>query len=274
MKRYKIGIIGMGNMATAITSGVVDSFFLKNSDICFFDIDKEKSIQKSTNLNIYSCKSIHEIFELSEYILLAFKPQNLKENYNILRRYFNINENILISILAGIPINYFEKIIGKDAKIIRVMPNAPAFLNKGISAISFNKNINEIEMNFIIKLFNCIGKTVLIEEQYQNLAISLSGSSPAYFYLICKHMIDYGITNGMDESTAKELVVNTMIGSGELMRSTDEDIDSMIKKVASKGGTTEKAIESFQKNNLKKIINDALDSVLIRACEMEKLVNQ
>jgi len=274
MKRYKLGIIGMGNMATAITVGIIDSLFLKNSDICFFEIEEEKSKRKSAILNINNCRSLHEIFQLSSYILLAFKPQNLKESYSDIKKYFNINENVLMSILAGIPINYFEKIIGKDAKIIRIMPNTPAYLKKGVSAISINKNVDETEKDFSVRMFECIGETVIIEEQYQNLITSLSGSSPAYFYLICKYMIDFGLANGLDESTARKLVVNTMIGSGEMMREANENLDSMIKKVASKGGTTEKALESFTKNNLKKIITDALDSVLIRANEMEKFVNQ
>jgi len=269
MKKYKLGIIGMGNMASAIVSGVINSFFLNNKDICFYEIDNEKSRKSELTLKIDLCKDIEEVLLMSEYVLLAFKPQNLKDNAEILTRYFDSDKNILVSILAGIPIKYFEGLLSKKAKIIRIMPNAPVLINKGISAVSVNTNINSVHKDFVIKLFGCIGSTVIIDEEYQNLAIALSGSSPAYFYLICKYMTEYAIERGLDEKTARNLVAGSMIGSGEMINNSSEDINEMIKKVASKGGTTERAIESFEKNDLKKIINDAMDMALKRAYEIE-----
>jgi len=269
MKKYKLGIIGMGNMASAIVSGVINSFFLNNEDICFYEIDDEKANKSSLFFEIDFRNDIEEVFLLSEFVLLAFKPQNLKDNAATLSRYFDNNKNILLSILAGIPIKYFEKLISKEARIIRIMPNAPVLINKGVSAISFNSNINLAQKDFAVKMFGCIGKTVIIDEKYQNLAIALSGSSPAYFYLICKYMVDYGVERGIDKKIAKKLVAGSMAGSGEMLDNINDDFDEMIRRVASKGGTTEKALESFKKNNLKEIIIDAMDMALKRANEME-----
>lgn len=269
MKKYKLGIIGMGNMASAIVRGVADSFFLNTKDICFYDTDNEKVQKSSLSLKMDSCSDIREVFLSSEFVLLAFKPQNLKESSSMIASYFNTDSNILLSILAGIPIKYFEELISEKAKIIRIMPNAPALINKGVSAISFNSNISSSQKDFAIKMFGCIGKTVVIDEKYQNLVIALSGSSPAYFYLICKYMVDFGIKKGIDKKLAKKLVTGSMIGSGEMLENIGDDFNEMIVKVASKGGTTEKALESFKKNDLKEIINDAMESALKRAYEME-----
>lgn len=274
MKKYKLGIIGMGNMASAIAGGVMDSFFLKNKDICFYETDKEKALKSSQIFKINFCNETREVFMESEYVLLSFKPQNLKESSSLLSEYFETDGNILLSILAGVPIKYFEGLISKEAKIARVMPNAPVLINKGVSAISFNPNINTDQKDFVKKMFGCIGKTVIIDEKFQNLVIALSGSSPAYFYLICKHMTDFGIERGIDKDTAKELVIGSMLGSGAMLDNISNDFDEMIKKVASKGGTTEKALESFKDNNLKEIVFDAMGRALKRAYEMEDSLNK
>ncbi|HHT78340.1 MAG TPA: pyrroline-5-carboxylate reductase [Actinobacteria bacterium] len=269
MKKYKLGIIGMGNMASAIAGGVMDSFFLNNEDICFYETDKKKALKSSQVFKINLCNETREVFMESEYVLLSFKPQNLKESSSLISEYFEIDGNILLSVLAGVPIKYFERLISKKAKIARIMPNAPVLINKGISAISFSPNINSGQKDFVKKMFGCIGKTVIIDEKFQNLVTALSGSSPAYFYLICKYMTNFGIERGVDEDTAKELVIGSMLGSGAMLDNISNDFDEMIRKVASKGGTTEKALESFKDNNLKEIIFDAMGKALERAYEME-----
>ncbi len=270
MKKFKLGIIGMGNMATAITSGIINSFFLDKKDICFYDVDKIKAEEKAKRLKVNICNDFGEIFSLAEYILLAFKPQNLKDNTSKIRKYFDVRSHVLLSLLAGITINNFEKIISEKAKIARIMPNAPVLINKGMSAISFNSNILPEQKDFVIKMFACFGSAVSINERYQNLAIALSGSSPAYFYLICKYMVDFAVGQGLDKETAKKLAAGSITGSGEVLKQTNDDFNDLIGRVASKGGTTEKALESFEKNNLKKIIFDAMTMVLKKALEIEK----
>ncbi|MDD3520193.1 MAG: pyrroline-5-carboxylate reductase [Actinomycetota bacterium] len=274
MKKFKLGIIGMGNMASAIAGGVINSFFLKNEDICFYEKDARKAQRASLSFKIESLSDIKEVFLSSKFVLLAFKPQNLKDNSKLLSKYFDTDKNILLSILAGIPIKYFEELISKEAKILRIMPNAPVLISKGVSAISFNSTTGNPEKDFVTKMFGCIGKTVIIDEKFQNLVIALSGSSPAYFYLICKYMVEFAIKKGIDREIAKELVAGSIIGSGEMIYNIGDDFDEMINKVASKGGTTEKAIESFKKNNLQKIIADAMDVTLKRAYEMEESINK
>lgn len=270
MKKFKFGIIGMGNMATAITSGIIDSFFLEKKDICFYETDKIKAREKAESLKISLCDNFSEIFSLAQYILLAFKPQNLKDNAALIEKNFDIKNNILLSLLAGITIRNLEKIISDKAKISRIMPNSPVIIKKGISAISFNKNMQQEQKSFVLKMFKSFGSAVTIDEKYQNLAIALSGSSPAYFYLICKYMTDFAVKQGIDRETAKKLASASISGSGGVLEQTDKSFDELIRSVASKGGTTEKALESFEKNNLEKIIHDAMSNVLKKAIEIEK----
>jgi len=270
MKSYKIGIIGTGNMASAIISGILSSGFLKNEEIIIFDIDLEKT-NKLTNLyNIEISNNISDIFYLSNYVLLSIKPQNLTDIIPVIKLSYNASNNIIISILAGIPTYYFEKVLGGKPKIIRVMPNSPVLVKKGLSAISTGKYTKRTDLKFVIDLFNCVGTTILIEERFQNLVTSLSGSGPAYFYLFCKHLIDFGVENGLPFEISKKMVIDTFIGSGEIMNLGEDSLDSLIKKVASKGGTTEKALESFEKNKFKLIVNEALKSAFQKACEIEK----
>lgn len=270
MKRYKIGIIGTGNMASAIINGILSSGFLKSEEIIIFDIDLEKTNKLSNLHNIETSKNISDVFCSSNYVLLSIKPQNLIDIIPIIKSSYNPLNNIIISILAGVPTYYFEKVIGGEPKVIRVMPNSPALVKKGLSAISIGKYTKETEVKFVVDLFNCVGTTILIEERFQNLVTSLSGSGPAYFYLFCKYLIDFGVENGLPFEISKKMVVDTFVGSGEIMKLGEDSLDSLIRKVASKGGTTEKALESFEKNKFKLIVNEALESAFQKACEIEK----
>ena len=271
-KKYILAIIGLGNMGGALLSGILNSGLIKKEKIAVFDILPEKSKRYEIDFKVNVLNDLRELILNSTYILLAVKPQNINDIMPLLKEYCDIEANIIISIIAGIPTIYFEDNIG-NIPVLRIMPNTPAVYGKGVSAVSKGKFASREHIDFAKSLMNSTGLVILLDEKFQNLATALSGSGPAYFFLFCKYLIDFAIRNGLDDKTSKEMVINTMIGAGEVLKRTDKTIDELIKSVASPGGTTERALSKFSENNLEEIFIEAAGSALKRSMELESVIS-
>jgi len=271
---YKLGIIGCGNMGEGILRGILDSAFLGASQITVYDTRRDRKEYIRNNYGVSTAESNLDVVKSSEYILLAIKPQNLNILLDEIKTGFSGKSSVVISIVAGVTTFYIEEKLNKKVSVIRVMPNSPALLKKGMSAVSKGKNVSESDLKFTLDLIGSVGDYVVIDEKYQNIATALSGSGPAYFFLFCKHLIEAGEKEGLSSEIAKRLVVNTMIGAGELMKKPEADIDNLIKMVASPGGTTEKALKEFGEHKLGEIIKSAVNSAVKRACELQNFLNK
>ena len=271
-KQFIVAIIGLGNMGEALLRAIVNSNLIQKEKIAIFDIDSKKVMKYEKVFKVKALDDLKEVILSSKYILLAVKPQSISEIMPSLKKYCNINNNVIISIAAGIPTYYFESNVG-NIPVIRIMPNTPALYGKGVSAISKGKFVEKEHIDFVESLMNSTGFVALLDEKFQNLATALSGSGPAYFFLFCRFLISFAVKNGLDDKTAKKMVINTMLGAGEVLNKTDKTIDELINSVASPGGTTERALDKFNENNLEKIFNEALDAALKRSIEMESVIS-
>ena len=271
-KKYILAIIGLGNMGGALLSGILNSGLIKKEKIAVLDILPEKSKRYEIDFKVNALNDLRELILNSRYILLAVKPQNINDIMPFLKKYCDIEVNIIISIIAGIPTINFEDNIGK-IPVLRIMPNTPALYGKGVSVVSKGKFVSKEHIDFAESLMKGTGLVILLDEKFQNLATALSGSGPAYFFLFCKYLIEFAVRNGLDDKTSKEMVVNTMIGAGEVLKRTDKTIDELIKSVASPGGTTEKALSKFSENNLEEIFIEAAGSALKRSMELESVIS-
>jgi len=271
-KQLILSIIGLGNMGGALLSGIVHSDLIKKEKIAVFDIDPQKVKRYEKAFKVRALYDLKELILSSKYILLAVKPQNISEIMPLLKKYCSVKDNVIISIAAGIPTIYFESNIG-NIPVLRIMPNTPALYGKGVSAVSKGKFVKKEHIDFTESVMSSTGFVVLLDEKFQNLATAISGSGPAYFYLFCSFLISFAVKNGLDVKTAKRMVINTMLGAGEVLNKTDKTIDELIKSVASPGGTTEKALDSFYGNDLEKIFIEALDAALKRSIKMESVIS-
>ena len=253
-------------------SGIIGSYFIKKEKIGIFDIDLKKVKKYEKDFKVMAFDNLKELVLSSKYILLAVKPQSIHDIVPFLKKYCKPSDHVIISIAAGIPTSFFEGIIG-DISVLRIMPNTPALYRKGVSAVSSGRFVEKEHIDFTKSMMSSIGLVVIIEENLQNLATAISGSGPAYFFLFCRFLISFAVKNGLDGETAKKMVLNTMLGAGEVLNKTDKTIDELIKSVASPGGTTEKALNSFHGNDLEKIFIEALDAALKRSAEMESAIS-
>jgi pyrroline-5-carboxylate reductase len=271
-KQFILAVIGLGNMGEALLRAVVNSDLIQKEKIAVFDIDFQKVKKCEKVFKVKASYDLNELILSTKYILIAVKPQNIIEIMPSLKKYCNIDNNVIISIAAGIPTEYFENNVG-NISVIRIMPNTPALYSKGVSAVSEGKFVKKEHLDFIESLIDCTGLVVLLDEKLQNLATALSGSGPAYFFLFCSFLINFAVKNGLDNETAKRMIINTMIGAGEVLNKTDKTIADLIKSIASTGGTTERALNKFKENNLENIFNEALDAALQRSIEIESIIS-
>ena len=212
-------------------------------------VKRENILTIDPNNNNSDIKSINEIQDnyKADIVIFAIKPQGSEEILKEFAVKNSFNQNtIFISILAGKTIGFFENILGKDKKIIRLMPNLPILIDEGISAYFCNKNIQNGQEKELVNLF---GQNLKLEkEDLINQATAISGSGPAYLFLFAKNIIESAQKIGLSKKEAQTLTKQTLFGASKMLLNED-NIDELINSVTSKGGTTQAALEEFNNSN-------------------------
>ena len=258
----KFGIIGAGKMGSAIGMGVIRSNLFKKEDVIFAD----SYLPRIEELNNGGYKTLTNVklYQECDIVLLAVKPQQINEILEELSKVDN-HAKTVITIAAGISISHIKEYL-KDVNVCRVMPNTPALINSGTSAICFDGSINETA----IKIFESVGTVTIITEDMMNEVIPLNGSFPAYGYYFALSFIKAGMAAGFTYEQCKDLVCGSMIGSAKMIQEVDKPIEQLIKDVCSPGGTTIEGVKVFDNANMDKIVKDCYDACVNRAYELGK----
>ena len=261
--KFKLGIIGTGKMGCSILSGIVKSKLYNKEEILLYDVNedvKNKLIKDGFKFS----NNEQELFDKSEKIIIAIKPQMF---YNLERLNYKENHLIIISIAAGKTINDLKKIFGNQ-KFVRVMPNTPALLNRGATAIARCEKINDQEFDEVKKIFTSIGIVEEIEENKMNEIIPVNGSMPAFLYYFVKAYIEKACEYKIDYEVAKKLACEAVIGSCMMIMENNKTIDELIKDVCSPGGATLAGLKVFDEEKLNEIIKKSYDECVKRAYEL------
>lgn len=264
----KIAFIGAGNIATAIVSGSINSGYIKPSQIYMYDICEDK-LKKFTKYGVNTSLDIIEIVSKCDYIFLTVKPQIYEEVLLSIKNSIS-SEKCIISVAAGISIDYVKKCIGYDCKVIRVMPNTPLMCCKGASALVNTAPVTKDNFDFIKGIFDTCGKTAVVQEELMDTITGVSGSSPAFIFRFIRNLINTGVDNGLDYETSKKMVLATIVGSAEMISVSDESIDNLIKNVASPNGTTEAGLKFLDNNNFDYIVENSVKAAIERSKELKK----
>jgi pyrroline-5-carboxylate reductase len=265
----KIAIIGGGNMGATYARAFIRSDIAKMDDILIVEKHEEKRKSLKAENIARLTEDISNELEKYEIIFLAVKPQDFRSLTDNLSKVLKKNQ-LIISIMAGIKIATIRKLLKHD-NIVRAMPNTPAQLGFGITAFTIAENINLEYISTVDMLLETTGKAILMkDEDLLDAVTALSGSGPAYFFYFVKYMIEAGREMGMEEHVAGMLVKQTMLGSFQILNNSKLSIDDMIKSVASKGGTTEAALNKFESADLGHNIMKALKAAEMRAKELSK----
>ena len=266
-KKFKLGVIGAGYMATSIIKGAIRSNFININDILVSDV-LDSSLQRITDLRISVTKDNALLANSCEYILFAVKPQNFNDLALELK---GTSCKKYISIMAGVKINRIKEKLG-EVSVVRCMPNAPCQVGNGAVGIDLTDFNDQVDKDFALNLFSGCAEVIEVEENKLGAVTGISGSAPAYFYLFAKGLIEAGVQNGLTEEQAIKFVVNTMIGSGKMLfENKEKSIDELISSVCSKGGTTIEAIKVYTDRNLSELSHQAVNACIKRSNELENI---
>ena len=254
----KIGFIGTGNMAEALIKGLLSKKVFHKKNIIGFDINKKRLTSLKRKYGIQVTTELNQIVSDAHIILLAVKPQQMADALNTLCTQLKTNQ-LVISIAAGLPLSFYTQRLGKKIKIVRVMPNTPAMVNLGVAAFLATKNCSLTDKKQVTQIFNAVGLCFEVKkESLLDSVTAISGSGPAYVYLFAQAMIQSAIKLKLNPTQSKLMVIQTLLGATSLLQQSNESPQELIKKVASKGGTTEAALLSFSSSHFEAIIDKAI----------------
>jgi pyrroline-5-carboxylate reductase len=269
-----IAFIGAGNMATALIQGLL-ARGLPCANIWASDPDEAKLERLSNELGINATTKNEEAVEHADIVILAVKPQLIKAVLAPLQQTLNSWPVLIISIAAGITTESLEKLIAQDQSIIRCMPNTPALVQAGASALFANTNCSEADKAVAEKILEAVGTVCWLEqEDDMHTVTALSGSGPAYFFLFIEALRDAAIQRGLAADLADALAKQTALGAAKLALQSDDGVDILRQKVTSPGGTTEAAITQLEKDAFRAIIARAIAQARSRSEELAQQATQ
>lgn len=242
----KLSFIGGGNMASAIMGGIIKSGFASASDITVSDMSTEK-LTDFSSLGVNTTCDNMVAAENADVIIFAVKPDVLRK---ILPDFSAFKKKLFISIAAGVKISELKNALGEKASVIRVMPNTPAMAGEGMTVIC-ESDVSETHMGIAEKLFSTVGKTIILNEKYIDAVTAVSGSGPAYIYMVIEAIADGGVLCGLPRDVAYTLAAQTVLGSAKMVIETGEHPGVLKDRVCSPGGTTIEAVYSLEQSDIR-----------------------
>ncbi|WP_242844317.1 pyrroline-5-carboxylate reductase [Candidatus Soleaferrea massiliensis] len=268
MNQIKTGFIGAGNMASAIINGILSNGILEPSEIAVTDIDSAK-VEKLSQKGVVGMPHASEVVRQAKYIFLAVKPQHIESVLEGICGDVR-DENVFISIAAGISGGFIKEKLQKDVRLVLAMPNTPLLLGCGATAVCRIDPTGEDEFRFVQDIFSSAGMAKVISSDKMNEIIPVNGSSPAFIYQFTKCFVEEAVQNGIDRSSALELFCQSLIGSAKMMTESGYDLDELIKMVSSPGGTTIAGLKALREHGFEDAVCAASRDCIKRAYELGK----
>ncbi len=269
MSAPTIGFIGAGNMAASLIGGLVARGFAAQQ-LCAADPNPDALQALVQQHGIHACANNAEVANRADILLLAVKPQVMKTVLTDLAPFMQA-KHLVISIAAGINMTSIEQWLGGTPAIVRCMPNTPALVQQGASGLVANAHVNAAQREQAEKILQAVGIALWLDTEAQIDAVTaVSGSGPAYFFLLMEAMIAAGEKMGLAPQVARALTLQTALGAAQMACNSEVDPAELRRRVTSPGGTTERAIAYFEQQNLRGIVEDALQEASTRSQELSQ----
>lgn len=266
-----IGFVGSGNMAEALIKGIIAAELYAPENVFISDIRVERLELLKDRYGVTAVENNAELAGKVKTLVLSIKPQNMADALEGIKDAIG-GETLVISIAAGIKVAQIAAALG-DMAIVRVMPNTPALISEGASALFANEKAKPL-LDTAKAMFSAVGKAVIVEdEDLIDAVTAVSGSGPAYYFMLMEEMIKAGAELGLPEDVAKDLVLQTAKGAGLLATEADKNGESpaeLRRKVTSPGGTTEAALKVFADGRISELISAAITRARDRGRELSK----
>jgi pyrroline-5-carboxylate reductase len=270
MKTNKIGFIGGGNMASSLISGLIASGHAPGQ-IWVSDINADTLKTLAANLNVNTSASNDAVINAVDVVVLAVKPQALSAVAKSAAALIQQKKSLVVSIAAGINQSSLSRWLGADTAIVRCMPNTPALVLTGATALHANNKVTAEQRDLAENILRSVGIALWVEDEAELDAVTaVSGSGPAYYFLLMEAMEKAALELGLSKMTARLLVQQTALGAAKIALESSESPEQLRKRVTSPGGTTQQAIETFQQGGFTELVSKALHAARDRSIEMSK----
>lgn len=265
-----ISFIGAGNMATAIIGGMLaNGFTASNIWVSAPDDDHLQTIRQRFGVSVTTDNRY--CAEQGDMVVLAVKPQVMRDVCESIAPVVQNTRPLVVSIAAGLETPTLDGWLAGGLPLVRVMPNTPSLVGKGAAGLYANEAVNAAQKKTVESVFSSIGSALWVdEEKLLHAVTALSGSGPAYFFLMLEALEDAATEAGIESATARKLAIQTMAGAAEMAAQSEFDPAQLKRNVMSPGGTTEQAINSFEKGGLRNLVKDAYGAAFRRSGEMAK----
>jgi len=265
----KTALIGVGNMGSALVRGLIRSGKAKAQDIIAFDIDREKTIQLKTDLDIAVAKSVEETLSRdTETVILAVKPQIIAAVLDRISPRVR-GKPLVVSIAAGISTEFILSHLHSNARVIRAMPNAAALVGRSITALCKAGAADDTDLQRALELFTALGHAVIVEEKMINVVTALSASGLGYLFAIMEALTDGGVRMGLDRATARELTTRTFAGAAAMAEQENAPFSELKDRITSPGGTTIAGLQVLERAGLRGILMDVVEAATRRGEELQ-----
>ncbi|MBR9914715.1 MAG: pyrroline-5-carboxylate reductase [Algicola sp.] len=265
----KVLVIGAGNMGLTYSEGMANSPLLSKHKLRIFDTDPKKieTLRQDERFDVFD--NLDDCLPKADIVFIAVKPYHSDGLFETMKPMLN-KEQLIVSLMAGVTIDTIKDKLNA-LKVIRTMPNLPAQVGKGVTSYTESKEVSKVELIMVRNLLDTTGTSIHVEtENFIDASTGISGSGPAYVFYFMQSMLEAALKMGFSDYDSKVLVSSTFEGAITLFNENNISPKSWIDKVASKGGTTQAAIDSMEDNNVKELIQEAAYAAFDRAVELGK----
>ncbi len=264
----KIGFIGCGKMAEAIIGGLIKSELVPNHQISASAKTRATVDKVVEKYAIAASIENREIAKAADMLILAVKPDLHKE---VIEEILDLvkSEAVIITIAAGISLEFLEETFRKKIKAVRVMPNTPSLVGEGMSAICANEEVNRQELQDVIRLFESFGKAEVLPEKLMDAVPAVSGSSPAYVYMFIEALADGAVQQGIARSQAYTMAAQAVLGAAKMVLETGKHPGELKDNVCTPGGATIEAVTTLEKHGFRSSVVSAMEACTEKAKKLK-----
>ena len=254
----KLGFIGCGNMASAIMSGIISNGLIQADEIIGADVFAPSKEKAKENLGIQIAESNIEVVQKADAFVLSIKPQFYAQVIAEIKDYVKENQ-IIITLAPGKTLAWLEEQFGKSVKLIRTMPNTPAMVQEGMTAACASTSVTTEELAYVCDILKAFGDVEVVPEKLMDAVVAVSGSSPAYVFMMIEAMADAAVAEGMPRNQAYKFAAKAVMGSAKMVLETGKHPGELKDMVCSPGGTTIEAVKVLEETGFKGALMQAME---------------
>ncbi|WP_338449783.1 pyrroline-5-carboxylate reductase [Niallia oryzisoli] len=252
-----IGFVGAGNMGKAIMNGIIKAGIASPQDIVVYDVYPPSLDAVQTELGVTTTSNEKEVVQKADIIILAVKPNNIAEVLTTIKEDISADK-IIVSIAAGVTLERLSANVPEKTKIVRVMPNTPALVGEGMSALSCNAYVTKEEQAELLAIFRSFGEAEVVGDYLMDVVTGLSGSGPAFVYMFIEALADGAVAEGLSRANAYKFAAQTVLGSAKVVLETGKHPGELKDMVSSPGGTTIAGVKSLENDRFRAAVINAV----------------